>query len=65
MDREGFGSKYTLPAIANILTKEGLSHLVVIFKITEKYVVVGDPAKKLIRMEIEEFYKSFTGACFY
>ncbi|MGN0351586.1 MAG: peptidase domain-containing ABC transporter [Roseburia sp.] len=62
VDREGFGSKYTLPAIANILTKEGLSHFVVIFKITEKYVVVGDPAKDLIRMEIEEFYKSFTGA---
>lgn len=62
VDKEGFLSKYTLPAIANILTKEGLSHFVVIFKITEKYVVIGDPAKDLIRMETEEFYKSFTGA---
>ena len=62
VDKEGFLSKYTLPAIANILTKEGLSHFVVIFKITDKYVVVGDPAKDLIRMEIDEFYKSFTGA---
>lgn len=61
VDREGFLSKYTLPAIANILTKEGLSHFVVIFKITTKHVVIGDPAKDLIRMEIEEFYKSFTG----
>lgn len=26
VDREGFLSKYTLPAIANVLTKEGLSH---------------------------------------
>lgn len=36
VDREGFLSKYTLPAIANILTKEDLSHFVVIFKITDK-----------------------------
>lgn len=62
VDREGFLSEYTLPAIANILTKEGLSHFVVIFKITKKFVIVGDPAKDLMRIEIDEFYKSFTGA---
>lgn len=62
VDKEGFLSKYTLPAIANVVTKEGLSHFVVIFKITEKYVVLGDPAKDLIRLEIDEFYKNFTGA---
>ena len=39
VDREGFLSRYTLPAIANVLTKEGLSHFVVIFKITDKYVI--------------------------
>jgi ATP-binding cassette subfamily B protein len=62
VDKEGFLSKYTLPAIANVVTKEGLSHFVVIFKITDKYVIVGDPAKDLIRVEIDEFYKTFTGA---
>lgn len=62
VDREGFLSKYTLPAIANIVTKEGLSHFVVIFKITNKYVILGDPAKDLIRVEIDTFYKEFTGA---
>lgn len=62
VDKDGFLSKYTLPAIANIVTKEGLSHFVVIFKITDKYVVIGDPAKDLIRVEIDEFYKNFTGA---
>lgn len=62
VDREGFLSKYTLPAIANTMTKEGLSHFVVIFKITEKYIIIGDPAKDLIKMEIDEFYKTFTGA---
>lgn len=62
VDREGFLSEYTLPTIANIVTKEGLSHFVVIFKITDKYVILGDPAKDLIRIEIDEFYKTFTGA---
>ncbi|PXV91046.1 ATP-binding cassette subfamily B protein [Lachnotalea glycerini] len=62
VDKEGFISKYTLPAIANIITKEGLSHFVVVFKITDKHVILGDPAKDLIRVEIDEFYKNFTGA---
>lgn len=62
VDRDGFLSKYTLPAIANIITQEGLSHFVVVFKITDKYVIVGDPAKDLEKLEIDEFYKNFTGA---
>ena len=31
VDREGFLSKYTLPAIANVITKEGLSHFAAYF----------------------------------
>lgn len=62
VDREGFLSDYTLPAIANVVTKEGLSHFVVIFKITKKHVIVGDPGRDLEKIEIEKFYKNFTGA---
>lgn len=61
VDKEAFLSKFTLPAIANIITKEGLSHYVVLFKISKKYIVLGDPAKDLIKMKFEDFYKSFTG----
>lgn len=61
VDKEGFLSNYTLPCIANIVTKEGLAHFVVIFKKNDKYIVIGDPAKDLERVEIEEFYKNFTG----
>lgn len=61
VDREGFLSRFTLPAIAGIITKEGLSHFVVVFKKTQKYVVIGDPAKDLLRITIDEFYKQFTG----
>lgn len=62
VDKEGFLSNYTLPAIANIITKEGLSHFVVVFKITKKHVIIGNPAKDLEKLEIDEFYKNFTGA---
>lgn len=62
VDKEGFLSKYTLPAIANIVTKEGMGHFVVVFKITKRYVVIGDPARNLIRITIDEFLETFTGA---
>lgn len=62
VDREGFLSRYTLPAIANIITKEGMSHFVVVFSITKKYVIVGNPAKDIEIISIDDFYKKFTGA---
>ena len=62
VDKEGFLSEFTLPCIANIVTKEGLSHFVVIFKKDKKYLVVGDPARDLERIEIDTFYEKFTGA---
>ncbi len=62
VDKEGLLSKYTLPAIANIYTKEGLSHFVVIYKITKTHLIIGDPAKDLMKMEIDDFYQKFTGA---
>ena len=62
VDREGFLSRYTLPAIANVITKEGMSHFVVVFRIAKKYVIVGDPAKDIERISIDDFYKKFTGA---
>ena len=61
VDKEGFFSDFTLPCIANIITKEGLSHFVVIFKKNKKYIVIGDPANDLIRIKIDEFYEQFTG----
>ena len=61
VDRENFKSKYTLPAIANIITKEGFSHFVVVFKVSGSHVVVGDPGTDLERINIDDFYERFTG----
>lgn len=61
VEKESFLSNYSKPAIANIITEDGLSHFVVVFKVTEKYVVVGDPAKDLMRINLDNFLDEFTG----
>ena len=58
---EQFKTKYSLPAIAHIITKQGMLHFVVVFKITKTHVVIGDPASDLKKIPIEEFLKNFTG----
>lgn len=61
VDKEGFLSDFSLPCIANIHTKEGLSHFVVIYKITPKHVVIGDPAKEFEKQSMDDFWDRFTG----
>lgn len=65
VDKENFLSDFTLPCIANVITKEGLTHFVVVFKKIRKkkvdYVVIGDPAKDLMKITLDEFYETFTG----
>ncbi len=94
VDRENFLSDFTLPCIAQVITKEGMTHFVVVFKKTtikdddarhqhvldaakedggkkhfwqkifpkkEDYVIIGDPAKDLKKISMDEFYQTFTG----
>ncbi len=65
VDRENFLTDFTLPCIANVITKEGLTHFVVVFKkVRHKkvdYVIIGDPAKNLMKITLDEFYETFTG----
>lgn len=61
VDNEGFKSKYTLPAIAHVITKEGLSHFVIVHKIKKEEVIILDPAKGKEKVNIDEFFESFDG----
>ncbi len=61
VDKEGFLSEFSLPCIANIHTKDGLSHFVVIYKITPRHVVIGDPAKEFEKQSMDDFWDRFTG----
>lgn len=61
VDKEGFVSKYTLPVIAHLITKEGLSHFVIVHKIKKDHVTILDPAKGVIKKTIDEFFIEFDG----
>ncbi|MDD4404666.1 MAG: peptidase domain-containing ABC transporter [Parabacteroides sp.] len=50
------------PTIAHIIVKDILHHFIVIYKVTNNYVMVMDPAEgKLIKKTNEEFKKEWTG----
>ena len=61
VDKEGFKSKYTLPAIAHVITKDGLSHFVVVHKIKKEKVIILDPAKGKEKKSVDEFFENFDG----
>jgi ABC-type bacteriocin/lantibiotic exporters, contain an N-terminal double-glycine peptidase domain len=55
-------AKIPKPAIAHIIVKEVLHHFVVIYKVTDKYIQVMDPADgKMHRKTPEEFAEEWTG----
>jgi len=60
-DREAFFSEFPLPAIAHVITENGLLHYVVIHKITKKNIVIADPGKGIVKKSPEEFFKEWTG----
>ena len=54
-------SSISLPAIAHVVKDEKLLHFIVIFRIDEKYVHVGDPSSGKRKIEITDFIKIWTG----
>ena len=59
--RETFEEKFTLPVIVRVLTKEGLSHFVVVHKIFKNKFLVADPARGLRKIPKNEFFEDFDG----
>lgn len=50
------------PAIAHVVVKEVLQHFVVIYKVTDKYILIMDPGDgKLHKKSHEKFKKEWTG----
>ena len=55
-------SEIPIPAIAHVIVKESLHHFVVIYKVTDKYILIMDPGDgKLHKKTREEFQKEWTG----
>lgn len=50
------------PAIAHVVVKEALQHFVVIYKVTDQYILIMDPGDgRLHKKAHEEFKKEWTG----
>jgi ATP-binding cassette subfamily B protein len=50
-----------LPAVAHLVLENGLHHYVVVFRVTEQYVELADPARGLEKRPREEFMKQWSG----
>ncbi|WP_035397768.1 peptidase domain-containing ABC transporter [Exiguobacterium sp. OS-77] len=61
VNKDEFVTPFTVPAIAHVVTKEGISHFVVIHKISNSTVTYLDPAKGKVKESVEEFWECFTG----
>lgn len=48
------------PLIAHVVMNDVLLHFVVIHKITEKYILVADPGRGIMKYKPEEFFKIWT-----
>lgn len=59
--RETFEEKFTLPMIVRVLTKEGLTHFMVVHKINKNNLLVADPAKGLRKISKDDFFEDFDG----
>lgn len=49
-----------LPAIVHVCLENGLNHFIVVYKITSKFILAMDPAKGMIRLEVDYFNKIWT-----
>lgn len=58
---EDLFSEIPLPAIAHVIIDETLLHYVVIHKISEKEIIVADPAKGIIKYKPADFLNIWTG----
>lgn len=58
---ENVSDEYTLPAIAHVITEDGLSHFIVINKIERDKFIVSDPERGIITYSKEDFQKIFSG----
>lgn len=55
-NKEAFFSEFPLPCIAHVIIDGNLLHYVVIHKITQKQIILADPAKGIVKLKPEEFF---------
>lgn len=58
---EDIFSEIPLPAIAHVIINKTMQHYVVIHKISQKEIIVGDPGKGIVKYSPYEFFNIWTG----
>ena len=58
---EDIFGEISLPAIAHVVIDKTMMHYVVIHKISEKEIIVADPAKGIVKYQPSEFFNIWTG----
>jgi ATP-binding cassette, subfamily C, bacteriocin exporter len=58
---EDLFNEIPLPAIAHVVIDQTILHYVVIHKISEKEIIVADPAKGIVKYKPTDFFKIWTG----
>lgn len=61
LDLKNTKMDFTLPVIARVISVNNFSHFVVIHKVMRKSVLIADPSKGLINMELTDFSDMFDG----
>lgn len=59
--KEQIYSDIPLPAIAHVIIDKKFQHYVVIHKITQKYILVADPGKGIVKYSPQDFFDIWTG----
>ncbi|UZP03902.1 peptidase domain-containing ABC transporter [Clostridium botulinum] len=58
---EDIFTEFPIPAIAHVVIDGSFLHYVVIHRITEKEILIADPAKGIVKYKPEDFFKIWTG----
>lgn len=58
---EDLFSEIPVPCIAHVVIDKTMLHYVVIHKITEKEIIIADPAKGIVKYNTNEFFQIWTG----
>lgn len=58
---EDIFSEIPIPAIAHVVIDNTMLHYVVIHKISEKEIIIADPAKGIVKYKASEFFNIWTG----
>jgi len=61
IDQDVIFDPFSLPAICHVRNNDGASHFVVLFSNNNKKIVVLDPARGIIKYNVDDFFKIFNG----